>query len=333
MSALNKTTPNIKALAVFSGGLDSLLASELIRAQGIDVLGLFFETPFFPSQQAGHYASRIGLPLRVVDITEPHLAMVMNPKHGYGENMNPCIDCHALMIRTAGDMLEQEGAGFIITGEVLGQRPMSQNRKALSVVESESDYSGRVLRPLCAKRLPPTLPEKEGWVDREALKGFSGRSRKPQMALAAELGIRDYPSPAGGCLLTDRTFSHRLKDLFDSESRPRARDIEALKLGRHFRIGPSIKAIVGRNHRENQALSALAESGDTILRPMGIPGPTVLLPGGGERREIETAAAIATAYSDVKTGEPARIRLEGGGEVDFLSVSYRGKEEFRDLMI
>lgn len=323
----------MKALAVFSGGLDSLLAAELIRKQGIDVLALFFETPFFRPQKARQYAAAVRLPLRVVDITGPHLAMVMNPKHGYGENMNPCIDCHSLMIRTAGDLLEQEEASFIVTGEVLGQRPMSQNRKALAVVESESGYGGRVLRPLCAKRLPPTLPEQEGWVDREALKGFSGRSRKPQMALAEELDVRDYPSPAGGCLLTDQTFSSRLKDLLNAGTRPRVRDIEALKLGRHFRIGPSNKAIVGRNKRENQALSAMAETGDALIHPVGVPGPTVLLPGGAGRTEIETAAAITAAYSDVKAGEQARIRCEGPDGDAVLWVSSPGKEAFRDLMI
>jgi tRNA U34 2-thiouridine synthase MnmA/TrmU len=323
----------MKALAVFSGGLDSLLAAQLIRAQGIDVLALFFETPFFRSRKARQYASQIDLPLRVVDITGPHLDMVMEPKHGYGENMNPCIDCHALMIRTAGDLLEEEGARFIVTGEVLGQRPMSQNRKALAVVEAESGYPRLVLRPLSAKRLPPTLPEEEGWVDREALKGFSGRSRKPQMALARELGVRDYPSPAGGCLLTDQTFSTRLRDLFRTELRPRVRDIEALKVGRHFRVGPSAKVIVGRNKRENQDLQALANREDTLIRPVGVPGPTALVPGGAERQEMETAAVITAAYSDVKEGQRAEIRLENADGETLLSVPARPKETFRGLMI
>jgi tRNA U34 2-thiouridine synthase MnmA/TrmU len=323
----------MKALAVFSGGLDSLLAAHLIRAQGVDVLAVFFETPFFRSQKARQYASGIDLPLRVVDITEPHLTMVMRPKHGYGENMNPCIDCHALMIRTAGGLLEREGARFIVTGEVLGQRPMSQNRKALGVVETESGYPGLVLRPLSAKRLPPTVPEKEGWVDREALKGFSGRSRKPQMALARELGIRDYPSPAGGCLLTDQTFSTRLRNLLGTGLRPRVRDIEALKVGRHFRIGPSSKVIVGRNKRENQDLQALADGGDTLIRPVGVPGPTALVPGGAGRPEMETAAAITAAYSDVKEAGRTELRLEGAGGEVTLTVTPRPKEAFRDRMI
>jgi hypothetical protein len=247
--------------------------------------------------------------------------------------MNPCIDCHALMIRTAGDLLEEEGARFIITGEVLGQRPMSQNRKALSVVESESGYPHLILRPLSAKRLPPTLPEEEGWVDRVALKGFSGRSRKPQMALARELGIRDYPSPAGGCLLTDQTFSKRLRDLFGTDPRPRVRDIEALKVGRHFRVGPTTKVILGRNQRENQDLQALADRGDTLIHPVGVPGPTALVPGGAEPPEMETAAAITAAYSDGKEGGKTEVRIGNvEGEV-ILAVSPRPKETFRDLMV
>ncbi|MEJ2726735.1 MAG: tRNA 4-thiouridine(8) synthase ThiI [Deltaproteobacteria bacterium] len=235
----------MKALAVFSGGLDSMLAVKLILAQGIEVLGLFFETPFFTSGKARTFAASINLPLKVIDLTEPHLDLVKNPKHGYGGNMNPCIDCHALMLRKAGDMLEQERAGFIVTGEVLGQRPMSQNKKALLLVAAESGYGNLVLRPLSAKRLPVTVPEEKGWVRRQELLDIFGRSRKPQMELARTFGITEYPSPAGGCLLTDQVFSKRLKDLFSSRPSPALREIEVLKVGRHFRIGPHTKLVVG----------------------------------------------------------------------------------------
>ena len=164
----------MKALLVFSGGLDSMLAAQVTRAQGIDVLGLFFETPFFSSEKANQSAAEIDLPLRIVDLTEPHLRMVRKPKHGYGGNMNPCIDCHALMIRSAGELLEKEGASFVISGEVLGQRPMSQNFRALSIVAKESGFNGLILRPLCAKHLPVTTPEEKGWVKREGLLGSPG---------------------------------------------------------------------------------------------------------------------------------------------------------------
>src|SRR4030042_2624974 len=206
----------MKALLVFSGGLDSLLAAQVIRAQDIDVLGLFFETPFFSSEKAKQSAAEIHLPLKIVDLTESHLRIVRKPKHGHGGNMNHCIDCHALMLRSAGDLLEKEEASFIISGEVLGQRPMSQNFKALSIVAKESGFNGLILRPLCAQHLPVTVPEERGWVKREELLSLSGRSRKPQMELAGKLNIRHYPSPAGGCLLTDPVFSRRLRDLFSS---------------------------------------------------------------------------------------------------------------------
>ncbi len=324
----------MKALSVFSGGLDSLLASELIRAQGVDVLALFFETPFFRARNAERYAARMGLPLRIVDITGPHLTMVQNPVHGYGENMNPCIDCHTLMIRTAGDLLREEGARFIITGEVLGQRPMSQNRKALSTVEAESGYAGLVLRPLSAKRLPPTIPEQEGWVDREGLKGLSGRSRKPQMALARELGIGEYPSPAGGCLLTDRVFSIRLRDLLKVHPDPIVRDLEILKVGRHFRIGTATKVVVGRNQKENLAIQSMARSEDRLLTCVRIPGPSALMTGEVfSKDEIETALRIVAAYSDAQEGQDMEIQVEGDGERLVLAVPATDKARYRPLMI
>ena len=183
----------MKALSVFSGGLDSILASLVIRGLGIKVQALFFETPFFSPEKARESAEAIGLPFRIIDITSRHLDMLKNPRHGYGGNMNPCIDCHALMFRIAGEMMENEGASFIITGEVIGQRPMSQNLKALSIVENESGLKGLILRPLSAKHLPSTIPEEKGWINRQSLLNFSGRSRKPQIELAKRLNITRYP--------------------------------------------------------------------------------------------------------------------------------------------
>jgi tRNA U34 2-thiouridine synthase MnmA/TrmU len=293
----------MKALCVFSGGLDSMLASELIRAQGIEVLALFFETPFFASPQARKSAESIALPIKVVDITDSHLEMLKNPKYGYGGHMNPCIDCHALMIRTAGGMLEQERASFIITGEVMGQRPMSQNLKALSMVASESGFQKLILRPLSAKRLPITLPEEKGWVDRERLLGFSGRSRKPQMELAERLHITEYPSPAGGCLLTDEVFSRRLKDLLSASPHLALREIELLKLGRHFRIGPHTKLVVGRNEKENHTIHSLSKETDLVLRTVSVPGPTVLVLGDLTPEMEDLAASITVSYSDAGNDE------------------------------
>jgi tRNA U34 2-thiouridine synthase MnmA/TrmU len=323
----------MKALSIFSGGLDSMLASTLMRDLGIEVQALFFETPFFPSQKARRSARAITLPLKVIDITERHLEVVKSPKHGYGENLNPCIDCHTLMLRMAGEMLEEEGAHFIISGEVVGQRPMSQNRKTLSLVASESGFEGHILRPLSAKLLPSTIPEEKGWVKRDELMDFSGRSRKPQMELARRFNITDYPSPAGGCLLTDKIFSRRLKDLFASGSNLEIREIKLLKLGRHFRIGPSTKLIVGRNKMENQAIRSLAKETDLLLWPISVPGPTVLILGDSFPELEELAATSAVSYSDAGDGEVTEVSLSTKGTDTVVRVRGRDKKELRRYMI
>ena len=323
----------MKALCVFSGGLDSMLAAELIRAQGINVLGLFFETPFFTSKKARESAQSMGLPFKVVDITKRHLDVVKSPKHGYGGNMNPCIDCHTLMFKIAGEMLEKEGAGFVLTGEVLGQRPMSQNKQSLSLIISESGLDGLLLRPLSAKRLPVTIPEKKGWVKRELLMGFQGRSRKPQMELAQALNIKGYPAPAGGCLLTEKVFSRRLKDLFYSQSDPDLREIELLKAGRHFRISPHTKLVVGRNKSENEEIHALTGKKDLVLTSASVPGPTVLFLGGFSDSELKLAAAITVAYSDSEDSETIPVRVVGGSEDRMLMTEVHEKGEFMRYMI
>ena len=323
----------VKALCAFSGGLDSLLASELVRAQDVEVLGLFFETPFFSSVRARDSATSVNLPLKIVDMTHRHLSMLQDPKHGFGGYMNPCIDCHALMIRITGEMLQEEGASFVITGEVVGQRPMSQNIKALSMVECESGLKGLLLRPLSAKRLQPTIPEKEGWIQREKLMGFSGRSRKPQMELAERLHIKDYPSPAGGCLLTDEVFSRRLKDLLSARPNFELREIELLKVGRHFRLGRNTKLIVGRNKKENQAIHTLWRESDLLLSTVSVPGPTVLVSGDVSPELAELAAVVAVSYSDAKNDELTEISLKGQGMDEERRAKGRDKSEFRDYMI
>jgi tRNA-uridine 2-sulfurtransferase len=323
----------MKALCVFSGGLDSMLASQIIRAQGIEVLGLFFETPFFPSHRARRSAKAIQLPLKVVDLTEPHLEVVKHPAHGYGGNMNPCIDCHALMLRKAGQMLEEEGAAFVITGEVLGQRPMSQNLKALSTVASQSGFPRLILRPLSAKLLQTTLPEERGWVQRDLLLNFSGRSRKPQMELARQLSITDYPSPAGGCLLTDPIFSRRLKDLLSRETTFEIREIELMKVGRHFRLGPHARLVVGRNKGENEAIASLAKPEDLLLFTQSTPGPTVLALGHLTQETELLAARITASYSDAKEGVPTEITLSAKDMGKTVTVETPSKGEFQEMMI
>jgi tRNA-uridine 2-sulfurtransferase len=324
----------MRAICVFSGGLDSMLAAEAIRAQGIDVLALFFETPFFGAETARESARAMDLAFKVVDITRRHLEVVRHPKHGYGSSMNPCMDCHALMFRIAGEIIESEGAAFVATGEVMGQRPMSQNKHALNRIAMESGIHDLLLRPLSAKRLPMTRPEKEGWIQREALFDFQGRSRKPQMELARRLNLPDYPPPGGGCLLTEKGFSRRLKDLLKERPDVEPTELELLKLGRHFRIGPHAKVVVGRNKAENDMIQALSGKEDILLKSVSVPGPTVLLSGGFSEEPVRTAAQITTAYSDTsgRIVNTVSVRQEDQ-EIDVWTVSVCDKGEFKGLMI
>ena len=323
----------MKALSLFSGGLDSILAVKLIEEQGIDVVGIVFETPFFPPKKAVQSAQNIGLAIKIVDITDSLLKIVLSPKHGYGRGLNPCIDCHILMLKTAGDMLKNEGADFIISGEVLGQRPMSQNLRSLSTVTHDSGFKELILRPLSAKRLPESLPEKEGWVVRERLLGISGRSRKPQIELARKFGVKDYPSPAGGCLLTDEVFSRRIKDLISFNPNFSRREIELLKWGRHFRISERAKIVVGRNQKENEAITSLRAEGDTVLIFEEIPGPTVLVTGEPSPEELEVVASIAVSYSDADLNQAVAACLTRDSESRTIIARGREKHDFHHYMI
>jgi tRNA U34 2-thiouridine synthase MnmA/TrmU len=287
-----------KGIALFSGGLDSILAFKVIAEQGIAVSGITFETPFFSAAKARLTAERIGLPLAVLDITEEHLQMLHAPRYGYGRNMNPCIDCHTLMLRIAGRRMQEEGADFVFTGEVLGERPMSQGKQSLYVVAKNSGYADRILRPLSARLLPETEPERSGKVDRSRLCDIQGRGRKRQMEMAAQYGITSYPPPAGGCLLTDPIYSRRLRDLFDHHRDYEIRDIDLLKVGRHLRLDEKTKAIVGRNAADNETIERLAKRGDALIRIDSFPGPTVLVPGGGDERTRFLAAGICARYCD-----------------------------------
>ncbi|MCD6293835.1 MAG: tRNA 4-thiouridine(8) synthase ThiI [Deltaproteobacteria bacterium] len=323
----------MKAICVFSGGLDSMLAAEAIRAQDIDVLALFFETPFFTAHRALASARAMNLPFKVVDITKRHLEVVKHPKHGYGGNMNPCIDCHALMFRIAGGMLDSEDAAFVFSGEVMGQRPMSQNKRALALVAEESGLQGLLLRPLSAKCLPPTIPETKGWVIREQLLGFQGRSRKPQMRMAADLRLCDYPAPAGGCLLTEKGFSRRLRDLLAANSEVIVNHLEALKLGRHFRINDHVKIVVGRNKGENEKLKKLAIKEDILLNTVSVPGPAVLVSGDLLNDAIDPAVQITLSYSDAHEGEVQDVRVVGACTDRIVSATVPDKKDFKVFMI
>jgi tRNA-specific 2-thiouridylase len=322
----------MKAISIFSGGLDSILAAVLIRESGVEVLPVFFSTPFFTPEKAKKSADNIKLPLKVIDITDRYFTLLKKPKHGFGGNMNPCIDCHALMLKIAGEMLETENADFIISGEVLGQRPMSQNRGSLCIVEKESTMLGLVLRPLSARLLPKTVPELNGWVDKKNLLGLSGRSRKPQMELARRFNIQEYPAPAGGCLLTDPVFSRRLKDLMVNNEVLKRNEVELLKLGRHFRISPEVKIVVGRNMKENERILSLAGESSNIFNTINIPGPVVFVSGRRSPEIDMLAASMTVSYSDAKSGD-TEIALNHGGSKEILKVGIRNKGYFRHYMI
>lgn len=320
-----------KAIALFSGGLDSILAVKVIQDQDISVQGLTFETPFFNARKAKETAKLIQLPLIVSDITDSHLAMLKAPRYGYGKNMNPCIDCHTLMLHIAGKMMEETGADFLLTGEVLGQRPMSQTKQSLFIVAKNSGYADYIIRPLSALLLTETKPEREGKVNRELLLAIQGRGRKVQMEMAKAYGVNYYPPPAGGCLLTDPMFSRRLKDLFSHHPEYETRDIELLKYGRHFRSCESGKIIVGRNQADNKALQELSGQGDTILSMAQLPGPLVLIPGGGSEEGIEKAARLCVLYSDSPENQEGTVNITQAGKsrlAPFFPVSRNDAAEW-----
>ena len=310
-----------------------MLAVKVIQHQGIEVIGITFETPFFSADKAVAAARRTSVELLVFDITQEHLMMLRAPRHGYGRNMNPCIDCHALMLKVAGDKMQALGASFLITGEVLGQRPMSQTGQSLQVVAKQSGYPGYILRPLSAKLLPETIPEKEGWVNRDSLLDIQGRGRKRQMELAEHFGINEYSNPAGGCLLTDPIFSRRLKDLFKYHSNFEIRDIELLKSGRHLRLSDHTKIIVGKNEKDNIAIEKLQKSQDIALNARDYPGPIVLIPGGGDPADLEMAASICARYSDAAKEPGATIEFTQNSTHRIIQIKPADPDEVSKLMI
>jgi tRNA-specific 2-thiouridylase len=325
----------IRALGLFSGGLDSMLAATVLRVQGLEVTLICLVTPFYGAERARASAAHLGLPLRELDITEKFLPLIYDPPHGWGKGHNPCIDCHILMLREAGALLEAEGFDLLFTGEVLGQRPMSQNRGSLNLIAKESGFADILLRPLSAKFLKTTRPELEGWVDREKLLNLSGRGRKRQIALAKEFGITRYPAPAGGCLLTDPGYAARLKELLRhlQEIPAPRRELELLKYGRHFRLPGGAKAVVGRTQRENEVLADLKAPGDLLVKVENIPGPLVLVCGAEAGEDLELAAGLAAAYSDAASGTPVRVKAANNGQERVFQITVPGKDHFKTWLV
>jgi tRNA U34 2-thiouridine synthase MnmA/TrmU len=315
-----------KAVSLISGGLDSMLATKAILDQGIHVEGINFYTGFCVEghthairkkdrakpkrNNALWVAEQLGIKLHIIDVIEEYKDVVINPKHGYGSNLNPCLDCKCFMVKKAHEWIQENDFDFIITGEVVGQRPMSQRRDTMPVIQRESGAEDRLLRPLCAKILPETLPEREGWVNREQLFGFNGRGRKPQIALAGQMGIEDYAQPAGGCcFLTDAAYSNKLADLWTTrgERQYELDDIMLLKVGRHLRPRPHFKLIVGREEGENRFLEGYRKQ-FTHLIPVSHPGPLVLIDGNTNEEDLKIAARLTARFSQGK--KEAHVRVE-----------------------
>jgi len=315
-----------KAVALLSGGVDSALACILTLRLGFEVVGLNLATGFCVGEGRCDtvlaLAGRLGIPLRLLDVGRQFLEVVRAPRFGYGSAMNPCIDCRILMASTAGKVMEEEGASFVVTGEVLGQRPMSQHRRALDLVARESGLGERLVRPLSGRLLGPTFPERMGWVRREDWLDIQGRSRKRQLALAREWGLTEFAQPSGGCcLLLTRPYAVRLRDAFATRGRQALtqEDFALLRHGRHFRISPQVKVIVGRNESENAILAGFTP-GRWVLSFPTVPGPVALVEGDPGPEDLELAARLAARYSDAPPAEPVTVRAARNGETRDLTV-------------
>jgi len=338
-----------KAVSLISGGLDSMLATKAVIDQGVHVEGINFFTGFCVEghthairkkdqakpkrNNALWVAEQLGIKLHIIDVIEPYKKVVMNPKHGYGANLNPCLDCKGFMVGKAYEWLQQNDFDFIITGEVMGQRPMSQRRDTFPIIERESGAKDLLLRPLCAKKLPATLPEREGWVDRDKLYDFHGRSRKPQMALAAQFGIEEYAQPAGGCcFLTDAAYSSKLSDLWQNRGSKEYEldDIMLLKVGRHLRPREHFKIIISREEGETKFMQGYRKE-FTHLYPTSHGGPLALIDGDAKEDDLQLAAQLLARYSQGRDASEVTINIGFmNGETKSLQVKPLLKEEIPD---
>jgi len=331
---MNLLQKKARALGLCSGGLDSRLAALVLRKQGVAVEWITFSTPFFSSVKAQQASQLLNIPLRVRNITQTYLKMLKNPHCGFGQQMNPCLDCHALMFREAGEIMKVEKFDFLFSGEVLGQRPMSQTKPSLRYVEKNSGFEGYILRPLSAKKLPETIPERQGIIDREQLLDISGRSRKRQIQLATEFGLKDYPAPAGGCLLTDKNFSIRLKDLFRHQENTNEAELELLKYGRHFRVDRTTKIIVGRTKSDNENIEKhFNPDHDAIITLVDFSSPSVLVSNHHRRDIIILAASICAGYSKVAEHTPVAASVKTAHHREIVQVIAISPAEVRHLLI
>jgi tRNA U34 2-thiouridine synthase MnmA/TrmU len=331
---MNTEKQKPRALGLCSGGLDSMLAGLILRKNGIEVEWVTFETPFFNAAKARRASQITGIPLTVKPIYPVYIEMLKNPPAGYGKCMNPCMDCHSLMFRLAGELMQEKGFDFLFSGEVLGQRPMSQNKTSLRYVEKHSGFDGYIVRPLSGRNLPETIPEKEGLFERDILLDIKGRGRKEQIKLAAEFGIKDYPAPAGGCLLTDKGYTNRLRDLFEHQENCTEEELHLLKFGRHYRLNPQTKLIVGRTQKDNEdILKYHHPKRDIVLDVKEFPSPIGLIPHGAEKDVLMLAASICTGHSKAPQMAPVKVVVKTGRKKKTVQVIALQPDDVRKLLI
>jgi tRNA-specific 2-thiouridylase len=332
-AASKQSLPGKKAVALLSGGLDSALAIYLVKRQGVEVVAVHFTSFFSPldardeESPVRKLALQLNVPLRQIPKGKDFLQVIRNPRYGHGKNLNPCIDCRIYTLVKAKELMEEIGASFLVTGEVVGQRPMSQRRDAIGLIEKQAGCTGLVLRPLSAKLLPETQAEELGIVDREQLLDIAGRGRKVQLRLAAEVGLSGYSPPAGGCLLTDKGFSSRVRDLLDNTDEVTPADLELLHVGRHLRIRPDLKIVVGRNEAENQRIERLAEAG-LLFSPVDFPGPLVLAVGHVDPGDEALVGGVLRRYTkESSCGELISVQ-SGKAGARRIQVVDRAREDW-----
>ena len=327
----------MKALALFSGGLDSLLAIKLIQEAGVEVEAVYFLQPFLGPEEENKVVthlqkliSQLGVKLHIVRLGEDYLRMLENPKHGYGKAANPCLDCHIFFLRKAGQMMKELGASFLITGEVVGQRPKSQYRGAFPKIDEETELAGLIVRPLSARLLPPTIPEKNGWISLDHCPSIQGRQRKIQLELAKKYNL-EYAAPAGGCLLTNVEYGRKVKDLFRADGQLTIDGLRLLRIGRHFRLSTHFKGIIGRNHQENQVLFSYFFQHRRVdnlylLKALGAPGPLTLGIGSPAAEDLERLALFTSRYSDHEPYTSVEVKvLVSGNRPHHLRLSVEKK--------
>ena len=329
-----------KVVALLSGGLDSQLAVKMMQSQGFEVSAVAIKTPFCDFDcgrgcgfEIRERADTLGVNLKTVYLGDEYIEMLKNPKHGFGSGMNPCIDCRSMMFKAAKKHMDEIGADFIISGEVLGQRPMSQHGPALKTIERESELEGYIVRPLSGALLPKTIPEENGLIKRENLGMVRGRTRRMQLQMAQEYGIENPPNAGGGCLLTDPAFAIRAKDLFSHTDNPSTNDIDLLKIGRHFRLDNTTKVIVGRNQDENNMIKALALPNDIVFYAKDHVGPNTLLRGDNVENHKQITAAITLRYSDSPKETPGIVISEKANDKSEISTKRAEESEYLQYRI